>query len=260
MVVELSGAKLPLTASTATPRHWMFPLKKASGLSGAARVNRQPRSNPLGSDGRAPLLLCGHMATTNTQGLLVRTAGVLRKPKNGPSLGQVLQKRHADLKANSQMDAVGRSPEEDCNGTMSDPLLQEEQHRLLTGRRPEGLGASPIALKQTRTHSSRCRCRYAQLVVVRLSSGRLDPRFSCRMNTAGLSSMCTNHTLISQHIVGAHRYPGPSPESPARRLPAEEMRNVYRLRNPKQSTYIPDIFCATSGSHNLDEATLLVGR
>jgi hypothetical protein len=160
MVVELSGAKLPLTASTATPRHWMFPLKKASGLSGAARVNRQPRSNPLGSDGRAPLLLCGHMATTNTQGLLVRTAGVLRKPKNGPSLGQVLQKRHADLKANSQMDAVGRSPEEDCNGTMSDPLLQEEQHRLLTGRRPEGLGASPIALRQTRTHSSRCRCRY----------------------------------------------------------------------------------------------------
>lgn len=148
---------------------------------------------------------------------------------------------------NSQMDAFGRSPEEDCNGTMSDPLLQEEQRRLLTGRRPEGLGASPIALRQTRTHSSRCRCRYAQLVVVRLSSGRLDPRFSCRMNTAGLSSMCTNHTLLPQHIVWAHRYPGPSPESPARRLPAEEMRNVYRLRNPKQSTYILDIWALHPG-------------
>lgn len=59
--------------------------------------------------------------------------------------------------------------------------------------------------------------------------------------------MCTNHTLISQHIVWAHRYPGPSPESPARRLPAEEMRNVYRLRNPKQSTYILDIWALHPG-------------
>jgi hypothetical protein len=202
MVVELSGVKLPLTASTATPRHWMFPLKKASGLSGAAWVNRQPRSNPLGSDGPVRAL-----ATMRTYGhhQYSRPSGAHRG-----------------------------SPEETQEWSAIGPGLAEETCR------PQGKFANgrvrPIARR-------------------RLQRNNVGP-----MNTAGLSSMCTNHTLISQHIVWAHRYPGPSPESPARRLPAEEMRNVYRLRNPKQSTYILDIFCVTSGSHNLDEATLLVGR
>jgi hypothetical protein len=58
-----------------------------------------------------------------------------------------------------KLEAFGGSPEEDCNRTISEPLWQKEQRCLLTESRPEGLGASPTALRQTRTHSSQMQAR-----------------------------------------------------------------------------------------------------